>query len=89
MNGGMKNNKIMESTDSVIKKAKIAATKDMILPSEVSNNFVHTEPNSHFYTELEHIKNSLKLGVERDHILIGLENTIKMGYKITQELDCE
>ena len=79
----------MKSTDKVIEKAKISATKDMILPSEVSANYMHVEPNSHFYTELEHIKHSLELGIDREDIIIGLKNTIERGYKITQELDCE
>lgn len=80
----------MSNIDEInIKKAKIAATKNMLLSSELSTNYMHTEPNSHFYSDLEHIKNSLKLGVSREHIIFGLDNTIEKGYKITQELDCE
>ena len=79
----------MKSTDKVIEKAKIAATNNMTLPSDVSANYMYIEPNSHFFGDLEQIKHSLELGVSREHIIIGLDNTIKRGYNLTQELDCE
>lgn len=56
---------------------------------KTQTNYMHIEPNSHFYTELEHIKTSLEQGVSREHMIVGLDNTIEKGYKITQELDCE
>jgi len=57
--------------------------------TEESVNYMYIEPNSHFYTELEQIKHSLELGLPRERVIIGLENSIKMGYQINQELDCE
>ena len=79
----------MSSTDKAITKAKKFVTKNMMLPSEVSTNYMHIEPDSHFYTDFSQIEESLRLGVSRDHMLIGVRNSIKMGYTITQELDCE
>jgi hypothetical protein len=67
------NNKIMENVENVKESA----------------NYMYIEPNSHFFGDLEQIKHSLELGVSREHIIIGLENTMKKGYNLTQELDCE
>ncbi|SRR5258706_11644070 len=49
-----------------------------------NTNIVNTESDSQFYTDLNQIENSLKYTdiVTNDHILIGIQNTIKMGYKI-------
>ena len=57
--------------------------------TEEATNFVHIEPDSHFYTDFAQIEESLRLGVSHEHMLIGIRNSIKMGYYITQELDCE
>lgn len=53
--------------------------------NDTHQNFVHGEPNSQFYTDLNQIENSLQFGgvvINNDHILIGIKNTIKMGYRI-------
>lgn len=49
----------------------------------LNTNFVHVQENSQFYTDLKQIETSLTHNVDRDHILIGIQNTIKMGYKLT------
>jgi hypothetical protein len=46
-------------------------------------NFVHVQPNSQFYTDLKQIETSLMHNMDRDHILVGIQNTIKMGFKLT------
>lgn len=79
----------MKSTDETISKAKIAATENMVLPSSISTGYMHIEPDSHFYTDLAQIEESLRLGLSQEHMLIGIRNSIKMGYSITLELDCE
>jgi len=48
-------------------------------------NFFQVIPNSQMYTDLRHIENSLEFGgdvIDREHMLIGIKNTIKAGYKI-------
>lgn len=56
--------------------------------TEVDNsriNFLQVIPNSQMYTDLKHIENSLEFGgetIDREHMLIGVKNTIKAGYKI-------
>lgn len=49
-------------------------------------NFVQVVPDSQFYTALEQIIISLEAGsdvIDTDHIIVGLKNTIKNGYKLT------
>jgi hypothetical protein len=55
-------------------------------------NYCHTVPNSHFWTSLSGVLWSLKdkkcrdssgiLTSSREHILIGIKNIIKNGYKL-------
>lgn len=54
------------------------------LPHESRINFLKVIPNSQFYSDLHHLETSIKyidiLG--KDHVLVGIQNTIKMGYKL-------
>jgi len=46
-------------------------------------NFLHVEPNSQFYTDLKQIETSLQFSpVDREYILVGIQNSIKQGYRI-------
>lgn len=66
-------------------KDKTEVINNLVSSSKLAANYMHVEPNSHFYTEFEHIKHSLELGLSREYIITGLENTINNGYKITKE----
>ena len=57
-------------------------------------NFMRVIPNSHFWTDLTQLTNSIEFGwlnqeIGKEYILIGLNNTIKNGYKLkpTKNLD--
>ena len=50
-------------------------------------NYIHVEPNSHFWTDLQQLIDSIEFGwlderIGKEFILIGLHNTIKNGYKL-------
>jgi len=50
-------------------------------------NFMRVMPNSHFWTDLTQLTNSIEFGwlnpeIGKEYILIGLQNTIKNGYKL-------
>lgn len=47
-------------------------------------NYVYTEPNSHFFTDLSQILESCKYKRDYEELIIGLENSIKQDYKMTQ-----
>lgn len=49
--------------------------------------YMHTIPNSHFWTDLKQLCDSIEFGwlnadIGKEYILIGLQNTIKNGYKL-------
>ena len=48
-------------------------------------NYVHIVPNSHFFTDLSQILESCKHKRSYEELIIGLENSIKQGYKIVKE----
>lgn len=55
-------------------------------------NYMHVEPNSHFWTDLTQLTNSIEFGwlnpeIGKEFILIGLDNTIKNGYKLKILMD--
>jgi hypothetical protein len=50
-------------------------------------NFMRVIPNSHFWTDLTQLVNSIEFGwlnaeIGKEYILIGLQNTINNGYKL-------
>jgi len=73
----------MKSTEKflkVLKESEILIKKAKTVPS---TNFVHVEPNSQHYTDLQQILTSLQYDMDRQHMIVGIENTIKIGYKLT------
>jgi len=55
--------------------------------TSVGANYIHIVPNSHFWTNLTQLTDSIEFGwlnkeIGKEFILIGLENTIKNGYNI-------
>jgi len=48
-------------------------------------NYSHVVEDSQFFTELEQILNYLKIKKNDKYLEIGIENTIKMGYKLIKE----
>jgi hypothetical protein len=59
------------------------------ISATTTTHFMHVEPNSHFWEDLNHLLNYLNhisvnddIGSEIEYLIIGLENTIKNGYKI-------
>jgi hypothetical protein len=46
--------------------------------------FVQTVPNSNFFTSLDQIDAALQYGASKEFIRTGLQNSIKMGFKITK-----
>ena len=62
----------------------------------MENNYVHIEPNNHYYDDINQIINCIEhikkfknddvmiIGtpIDLDHILIGLRNTIMNGYEL-------
>jgi len=56
--------------------------------TQVNNNFMQVVPNSHFWTDLNHLQEWLRyshrLSKEQiiDHLKIGLINTLERGYNI-------
>lgn len=61
-----------------------------------NSNYLHIEYNSHFYTNIDHILNTIKhyngsdnneeaMGELIDHLIIGLENTKKNGYFLQKQ----
>jgi hypothetical protein len=50
-------------------------------------NYMRVVPNSHFWTDLQQLIDSINFGwlnqeIGKEYILIGLQNTIKNGYKL-------
>lgn len=45
-----------------------------------STNYLHVEENSHFFDNLEQIKNYAEIQSKDEYLKIGIENTIKNGY---------
>jgi hypothetical protein len=57
------------------------------MTSMSSVNYMHVEPNSHFYTDLNQLINTIEFGwlnpeIGKEQILIGLNNTLKNGYTL-------
>lgn len=54
--------------------------------SAVAIDYMYVVPNSQFYGDLDQIIQTIKcthdLNASREYILIGLENTVKNGYKL-------
>ena len=48
-------------------------------------NYSRVVEDSQFFTELEQILNYLKIKKNDKYLEIGIENTIKMGYKLIKE----
>ena len=48
-------------------------------------NYSRVVEDSQFFTELEQILNYLKIKKIDKYLEIGIENTIKMGYKLIKE----
>lgn len=47
-----------------------------------SINFYQIEPDSQFFTKIDQIIEYLKYPYEKENLIMALENTKKMGYKI-------
>lgn len=47
-------------------------------------NFMHIEPDSHYFTDINQILECLKYpsAFDRSHLITGLENTLNRGYNI-------
>jgi hypothetical protein len=58
-------------------------TKEISTIDGTSNNFVSVEPDSQFYGDLHQILTSLQYNMDRQYMIIGIQNTIKRGYKLT------
>lgn len=81
--------KVLQDAEKFLKsfdKKEKAAKKKKVVKTTTSNaNFVHVVPNSQFYTDLNQIKTTIESGViDVNHILVGIKNSIKMGYKIVE-----
>jgi len=51
--------------------------------SKISTDYVQVVPDSHFWTDLNHLINCLELTkVSKQYLITGLNNTIKNGYEI-------
>jgi hypothetical protein len=46
--------------------------------------FYQVIPNSHYFTELGQILLCIKMNMDQEYIIIGLQNSIKMGYDIAK-----
>lgn len=55
-----------------------------------STNYVQVEPNSHFWTDLNQIVMAFDVNpIDKEYLLIGLNNTIKNGYKLKPKKDID
>jgi hypothetical protein len=57
-----------------------------------SEQFMQVVPDSHFFGSLEMIENYLKLTpvIDREEILMAIQNTIKHGYvMVKKDRECE
>jgi len=74
--------RLMKESEVLIQKVNEQQMKDKAAFAPITN-FVHVQPDSQYYTDLQQILTSLRYDMDRQHMIVGIENTIKMGYKLT------